>query len=115
MQIILENIILFGYHGVHPLENEVGTSFRVGINIEMEDVSVQSIDDTIDYEQVYRVLKDEFNKTEKLLEVLAERINEVICAKFRNIVQVEITIMKIDPPISSFQGSVGVKKIKKIK
>ena len=115
MQIILQDIILFGYHGVHPLENELGTSFNIDIKIDVEEVQILSLEDTVDYEKVYVLLKAEFEKTEKLLEVLADRIILSICNHFKHISQVEVTIMKINPPIPSFQGSVGVKKIKKLK
>ena len=115
MQIILKDILLFGYHGVHPLENELGTSFKIDINIDVEDVQIRSLDDTVDYEKVFVLLKEEFEKTEKLLEVLADRIIISICNHFKHILQVEVSIMKINPPIPSFQGSVGVKKIKKLK
>lgn len=115
MHIILKDIILHGYHGMHPLENEVGTNFNVEIIINTEDVLIQSIHDTIDYEKIFLLLKEEFKKTEKLLELLAERIIQSIITNFDQIVQIEITIMKLNPPIASFQGNVGIKKIRKIK
>lgn len=115
MQIILQDIILFGYHGVHSLENAVGTSFKIDLTIDMKDMPITSLDDTIDYEKVFLLLKNEFEKTEKLLEVLSERIIQAICLTFKGIIQIEITILKINPHIPSFQGTVGVKKVKKIK
>ena len=61
MQIILKDIVLFGYHGVHPLEKKVGTPFRINIQINLDaSVSVQSLSDTLDYAQVFDTLKKEF-------------------------------------------------------
>jgi hypothetical protein len=39
---------------------------------------------------------------------------DALLLKFKQILHIEIEILKIDPPISSFQGMVGVKKIKKV-
>ncbi|MEY3922331.1 MAG: Dihydroneopterin aldolase [Bacteroidota bacterium] len=115
MQILLDDIILFGYHGVHPLENEVGTNFQIGIKIDIDDIPIRVLEDTVDYEKVYLLVKEEFKKTEQLLEVLADRIIQTISSNFHQIIQIEISIKKLNPPIPSFQGTVGIKKLKKIK
>jgi len=60
-------------------------------------------------------VKEEFKKTEQLLEVLADRIIQTIISNFHQIIQIEISIKKLNPPIPSFQGTVGIKKLKKIK
>lgn len=115
MQIILKDIIIFGYHGVHPLENKVGTNFKVNLWIDIEDKKICQLEDTIDYAEVFELLKKEFYQTEKLLEVLAERIIDAVVLKFKHILHIEIEILKIDPPIPSFSGMVGIKKSKNIK
>ena len=115
MQIILDDIILFGYHGVHAFENEVGTNFQIGITIDIDDVPINVLEDTVDYEKVFLLLKVEFEKTEQLLEVLADRIIQTIGSNFNQIIQIEVSIKKLNPPIPFFQGTVGIKKIKKIK
>lgn len=115
MQILLDDIILFGYHGVHSFENEVGTNFQISIKIDIDDIPIKVLDDTVDYEKVFLLVKEEFNKTEQLLEVLADRIIKAISTHFHQIIQIEISIKKLNPPIPSFQGTVGIKKIKKLK
>lgn len=115
MQILLEDIILFGYHGVHPFENEVGTNFQMDIKIDIDDIPIRVLDDTVDYEKVFLLVKEEFKKTEQLLEVLADRIIQTISLNFDQIIQIEISIKKLNPPIPSFNGTVGIKKLKKLK
>lgn len=114
MQILLKDILLFAYHGVHPLENKIGTHFKVNLIIEIGEDKVVELNDTIDYAEVFALLKQEFSKTEKLLEVLADRILDEMALKFKQILHIEIEILKLDPPIPSFQGAVGIKKSKKI-
>ena len=116
MQILLKDVILFGLHGVHPLEKKVGTTFRINIQIDLDpSVSVQSLSDTLDYAEVFATLKKEFQVTENLLEVLIERIIVSIALLSSNIKTIDISIIKLNAPITGFQGEVGVRKQKHIK
>lgn len=116
MQIILKDVTLFGLHGVHPLEKKVGTPFRINIQIDLDPgLSIQSLNDTLDYAEVFATLKKEFQVTEDLLEVLIERITTSIALLSSNIKTIDISILKLNAPISGFQGEVGVRKQKHIK
>ncbi len=109
MEIILKNIRLQGFHGVHPLENIVGTSFMVNLKVRINaDDSIETIEQTIDYAMVFDLLKSEFAKTEKLLEVLAERIIRSIWMNFALASEIDLEILKLNPPIEGFLGEVGV-------
>lgn len=113
MQIILEDLILFGYHGVHPLEKKVGTSFIMNITIDLAiNHSIQSIEDTLDYAMVYEVVKQEFNQVEDLLEILLERIASAIRQLSVHITTIDMTLKKQNAPIVDFKGKVGVRLTK---
>ena len=116
MQILLKDVTLFGLHGVHPLEKKVGTPFRINIQIDLDPgLSIQSLNDTLDYAEVFATLKKEFQVTEDLLEVLIERIITSIALLSSNIKTIDISIIKLNAPISGFQGEVGVSMQKHIK
>jgi dihydroneopterin aldolase len=116
MQILLKDVVLFGLHGVHTLEKKVGTTFRINIQIDLDpSISVQSLSDTLDYAEVFATLKKEFQITEDLLEVLIERIIASIALLSSNIKTIDISIIKLNAPITGFQGEVGVRKQKHIK
>jgi dihydroneopterin aldolase len=116
MQIILNDILLHGFHGVHPLEKKVGTAFRIDIQIDLDpSVSVQNLSDTVDYAEVFTLLKKEFQVAEDLLEVLTERIISSIALLSSNITTIDISIVKTNAPIAGFQGEVGVRLKKQIK
>ena len=113
MQIILKDLILFGYHGVLPLEKKVGTSFVMNITIDLAvNQSIISIEDTLDYAKVYETVKQEFNQVEDLLEVLLERIISAIQELSKQITVIDITLEKLNAPISGFKGKVGVRMTK---
>ena len=109
MNIILKDIRLFGYHGVHPLENTCGTEFIVNIVIGIDrKQSIKTLTDTIDYAEVFSLMKQVFSKTEQLLEVVAEKIFIAIAENFSAAAEIEISIVKSNPPIEGFIGQVGV-------
>ncbi|MEY3244972.1 MAG: hypothetical protein RL253_110 [Bacteroidota bacterium] len=110
MQVILKDLYLFGYHGVHPLEKKVGTPFTMNITIELAvSQNIISIDDTLDYVRVYETVKREFNLVEDLLEVLLERIISSIQQLSKHITNIDITLEKLNAPIPGFKGRVGVR------
>lgn len=109
MDIILKDIKLFGYHGVHPLENSCGTEFMINIVVTTEPQNpIQKLEDTIDYAEVYSLVKTVFSASEQLLEVVAEKIVKAIAENFPIADEIEISILKTNPPIQGFMGQVGV-------
>ncbi|MCE2847654.1 MAG: dihydroneopterin aldolase [Chitinophagaceae bacterium] len=109
MNIILKDIRLFGYHGVHPLENMCGTEFIINIVIVMDNNHrIKILSDTIDYAAVYSVMKKVFSMPEQLLEVVAEKIFVAIAESFPIASEIDISIMKSNPPIEGFLGQVGI-------
>jgi len=113
MQIILKDLILFGYHGVHPLEKKVGTPFNMNITIDLAiNQSIISLENTLDYAKVYDAVKREFKQVEDLLEVLLERIISAIQQLSNQITVIDITLEKLNAPIKGFKGKVGVRLIK---
>jgi|688.fasta_scaffold136744_2 dihydroneopterin aldolase len=112
MEIILKDIKLFGFHGVTELERISGTEFCINISISIEsneNRAITQLSDTIDYSEVFLLLKDEFAKPELLLEVLANRIASAVVKKYIIAQTVELTIMKLNAPIAGLDGQVGIK------
>ena len=98
----LNNMHFYAYHGVLPHENVVGNRFVVNICIEV-DVSAacqsDDIKDTINYAEVYYIVKAEMDTTAKLLEHVAYRILRSIKAAFPKIAAIEVRLTKMHPPI----------------
>lgn len=110
MTILLENIELVGYHGVHPLEQKTGTRFILHVTIEASLPPKKiKLEETIDYAAVHALIREEFTITEQLLENLSLRIIQKIFTTFIQAQIVTLTILKKDAPISGFRGQVGVK------
>jgi dihydroneopterin aldolase len=87
---------------VYPHERESGNWFEVDISVETDFTAAAQRDDlsgTVDYEAIYKVVKDEMDKPSKLLETVGENIVEEVLRQFPKVVNVEMKISKINPPI----------------
>jgi 7,8-dihydroneopterin aldolase/epimerase/oxygenase len=105
----LNKLIFFAHHGVHDEESIIGTDFEVSVSIDFDaPEKVVALKDTINYVSVFEVIKKRFATPGRLLETLAQHIVDDIYAIDNRITTINISIDKINPPISNFIGSVGV-------
>lgn len=111
MTVSLNDVHLFGYHGVLDQEKIVGNDFSITINVNYltKRIITDELDDTISYVDIYDVLTEEFFKPSDLLENLAGRIIDSIINKWRFIHSADVAITKLSPPIPNFCGSATVK------
>ncbi len=98
----LNDMRFFAYHGVLAQETKVGNHYVVNIHIDV-DLSLacesDNVDDTINYAEVYNIVKVEMQKPSKLLEHVAMRIFKSIKADFPQIINMEVRLKKNNPPI----------------
>jgi dihydroneopterin aldolase len=106
----LKSLRFFAEHGMYQEERKVGNDFEVDISIgcKSPQKTITSIDQTINYVEVYRILQEEFAERKLLLETCAMQIANRLQEQFPQIEQLTITIRKLNPPITNFSGSVGI-------
>lgn len=101
-RIALEGLEFHAFHGVYPHERESGNWFEVDVAVDTDFSMAAQTDElsgTVDYELIYRVVKDEMDKPSKLLETVGENIVDEILKRFAKVTNVELKISKINPPI----------------
>src|SRR5258705_5598160 len=101
-KVALEGLEFHAYHGVYPHERSSGNKFEVDIIVETEFQEAAFQDDlsgTINYEDLYALVKSEMNKPSKLLETVGHAIAEKILTSFASAINVEVKISKFNPPI----------------
>ncbi len=109
----LTNLRFFAHHGYHDEEGVTGTNFEVSISISFDaPEKITTLPQTINYVEVYNVIRQTFGRPTKLLETIAHDICENVHMLDSRIRTINITITKLHPPISNFIGSVGVSLIK---
>lgn len=101
-QIILENIQFHAFHGVFPQENMVGNSFVVTLTLDLDlqqASQTDNLDDTINYQLIYDVVKAEMQIQSKLIEHVAGRIIRSVMQSFPQVSKTEIRLRKMNPPL----------------
>jgi len=106
----LNSIRFFADHGMYEEEKRVGNEFEVDVSIACKSPNqlVTSIEQTVDYAEVYRILQEEFAKRQFFIETVAMKVADKLQQHFPDIENVRIAIRKLNPPITNFSGSVGI-------
>lgn len=107
--LFLENVLLYGAHGAYAEEETLGNSFLIDIKLYgdfSKAIASDQLSSTIDYEQVFEILKEEVGRPVHLLEHLSGNIIE----RLRVIPLVkgcEIWLRKNNPPLDGQVGNSG--------
>ncbi|MGN6165043.1 MAG: dihydroneopterin aldolase [Flavisolibacter sp.] len=106
----LKGLRFFAHHGLYAEEAKVGNEFEVDVFIAYKaaETEVLSIEQTINYAEVFRIVKDEFSQRKELLETCAMQMADRLQKQFPQIESLTISIKKLNPPIINFVGSVSV-------
>jgi len=92
----------YAFHGVMEQEQKVGNTYIIDLKL-YADLSKASetdnLEDTINYAEIYNIVKTEMEIPSKLLEHVAGRILQKIKKDFPVIGKVEICLAKERPPI----------------
>ena len=101
-KIVLEGLKFHAYHGYYEEEKRKGNTFIVDVEIEADLSKAGASDrleDTLDYEEIYNLIREEMNLPSNLLEHVAQRILTKIIKYYKEIKYLEISLSKLNPPI----------------
>lgn len=109
-QVALRDVRFYAFHGFYPEEQVIGSVFYVDVDAEFEqaDSSEDELGNTINYEELFTIVKTEMNNSSKLIETVAERILSVTLNQFTDLQAVRVCIRKMNPPLP---GEVGNSQI----
>lgn len=113
-KIFLKNICFHAYHGVLEQENTVGNDYLVNLSLEYDFSRAMQTDElsgTINYAEVYELLKREMAKPSKLLEHVAGRIGDSLFAAYPSIKEIQLSVTKINPPMDADSDGAGVEVV----
>jgi dihydroneopterin aldolase len=98
----LEGLEFHAFHGLYPHERESGNWFEVDIAVETDFSLAAATDElvgTVNYEVLFRIVKDEMDRPSKLLETVAEKIVSDVLDEIPAALNVRLKISKLNPPI----------------
>ncbi|HQN98168.1 MAG TPA: dihydroneopterin aldolase [Bacteroidales bacterium] len=110
-RIALEQMEFWAYHGCFTEEQVIGTRFMIDLYLETDTSKAElsdNLNDTINYQSVYKVVKNEMQIPSKLLEHLARRILNNIFFNFPGVFYVKIKLSKLNPALGGKIGSVSI-------
>ena len=115
LTISLNNVRFRAYHGVHPEERQKGNDFVVNMQVSYvpDSGTILSLDDTIDYANLFEIINSTMQQPVDLLETLVQKIAQNTYKQYSQIKEVSVSVEKLNPPIDKFSGSVEVKFSKK--
>ena len=112
MNIYLNDMVFYGYHGVYPEERKLGQRFIVNAILTTSDEKdnlIEHLSDTVDYTKVYDEIKSMMEKEQfELLENCANKILNCLLERFELLQEVKIKIEKPGVPINGSLSSVAI-------
>jgi len=108
----LTDVRIYATHGLYEEESITGQEFRLNIRLCYSVVSelVTAIEDTINYVEVFQLVKKEILKDRHLLlEACAMNLARMLKKRYPQITQLDIRIEKPNAPIAQFNGKVAVR------
>ena len=112
-KIYLKNIRLYSYHGCMDEEKKIGSDYVVNLKVET-DLSASSksdnLADTVDYVNLYSIVKEEMDQRAKLLETVADRIINRVLKEHPDVIKASVKVSKKNPPIGGNVEEVAVKR-----
>lgn len=110
-RILLTGMRFHARHGVSQQEQTVGNTFIVDIQLECPlEAAMQSdnLNDTVNYGEVYAVVRRQMDVPSRLLEHVAARIIKALTDRFPQITGGRLRLEKTNPPITGFTGTAAV-------
>lgn len=110
MTIELKGLRFFADHGLYAEEAKTGNEFEVEVILEYKAPKdlITSIDQIINYVEVYQIVQKEFGIRHQLLETCAMKIGDELYNNFPIINKINISIKKLTPLLINFVGTLGV-------
>jgi len=111
ISIELKQLRFSAYHGLYEEERKTGNEFEIDLVVSFLPAAgkITGVSDTVNYAELYALLKTEMQKPRHLLETLVMELAEIIHASFPQTKKIEISITKLHVPIAKFTGTAGVK------
>jgi 7,8-dihydroneopterin aldolase/epimerase/oxygenase len=106
----LDNLQFKAFHGIHEAEKILGNLYILDAAVEIQEELkvIHSIHNTVNYEDMYNIIRERMNVPTSLLETIIMDIGNEFHKEFPEIRTINISIKKLNPPIEGMQGQASV-------
>lgn len=100
-KIEIRKAAFYAYHGYYAEEQLIGSQFIVNAKVTLynTDFADDLLIETVNYQTMYTIIKEEMNVPRSLIETLGQSIIERMMVTFPAVVKASISIEKINPSI----------------
>ena len=107
--ISLNNLQFHSFHGIYEEEKILGNAYEVNVELTVDgSEAVKNLSQTVNYESVYAITAKRMAIPTPLLETVAQDLANLLYEADKRTRSVKVNIQKKYPPLTSFQGTVGV-------
>ena len=109
--ISIEGMEFHAYHGCFAEEQVIGNTFIVDVHMETDTGPAErsdKLDETVNYADVFLIVKEQMGIKSKLLEHVGRRIMDAVLARYPEIDIIELKISKLNPPVGGKVHAVSV-------
>ena len=105
----IDGIRLHARHGVLPQEQLTGNDYIINVGYDISRaMQTDDVADTLNYAEVYNIIKEEMSTPSKLIEHVAGRIANRLMDSYSQISSVMLRITKCNPPMEADCNGAGV-------
>ncbi len=107
----IEQMEFYSFHGCFEEERIVGNRFIVGLEMETDMTRAcksDRIEDALNYQTAYDLVKREMKTNSYLLEHIACRILDALFKSFPELEKASVKVSKMNPPMGGKIGSVSI-------
>ena len=98
----LKKMTFYAYHGVLEQERIAGNTYCVDLKLFLElskAIASDKLEDTINYAEIYALIKEEMKIPSNLIEHVAGRIFQKIKQCYPQVLRIKIRLAKMNPPV----------------
>ena len=107
----IKDMEFYAFHGHYKEEQIVGNKFLIDLIIEADldkASETDQLEDTVDYQVAFRIVKNEMDKKSNLMENIAKRILDSIHENLKTVNKATVRIRKMNPPMGGHINSAAV-------
>ena len=109
--ILLRSLRFHAFHGVEAQERLVGNDYEVSLRLKADvcrAVESDQVADTINYAEVYQLVAKAMSEPVDLVEHLAGVIGERLFQRWPQIEAIDVTVIKLNPPMGADCQGAGI-------
>lgn len=102
LTIALEQVRFRAFHGFYPEEQIIGNDFIIDVYVTIPGTTpVDDLSDTVNYQELYDVVKTVMSVPQPLLEQVVTDISNTIRDRYPRVKKTIVTLRKLSPPMEA--------------